>query len=295
MSRRKSYKLSLPQVVGALVILLGALLGGRAALPESNTQTGYAAHFIDVGQGDSELLQLGSDYVLIDAGPTDAGDKVVSYLKQQGVTRLRAIIATHPHEDHIGGMAAVLAAFPVDSFYMPNKTTNTKVFSKMLDGIEKQGIKPTIPTPGDKLTVSGVTLTFLSPKPKASFDNLNNYSLVAMVDTGSERALFAGDAEKEIESALLAQKIDLSCDLYKVSHHGSSTSSTAAFLKAMSPRIAVISCGKDNSYGHPHKSVLTRLSQAGVEKIYNTAESGTVVLPLSPPSGSASSPKENAA
>lgn len=295
MSRRKSYKLSVPQVVGVLVILLGVALGGRAALPENNAQTGYAAHFIDVGQGDSALLQLGQEYVLIDAGPTDAGNTVVSYLKQQGVTRLRAVIATHPHEDHIGGMAAVLAAFPVDSFYMPNKTANTRVFSKMLSGIEKQGIKPTIPTPGDKLTVSGVTLTFLSPKPTASFDNTNNYSIVTMVDTGTERALFAGDAEKEIESALVAQKLDLSCDLYKVSHHGSSTSSTAAFLKAMSPRIAVISCGKDNSYGHPHKSVLTRLSQTGVEKIYNTAESGTVVLPLSPPSGSASSLKENAA
>lgn len=295
MSRKKSYKLSVPQVVGALMVLLGIVFGGRAALPDPGAQTGYSAHFIDVGQGDSTLLQLGSDYVLIDAGPTDSGDSVVSYLKEQGVKRLRAVIATHPHEDHIGGMAAVLAAFPADAFYMPDKTTNTKAFSRMLDAIEKQKLRPSIPTPGDKLTFSGVTLTFLSPSPKASFDNLNNYSLVTMVNTGTERALFAGDAEKEIERALVAQNAALTCDLYKVSHHGSNTSSSADFLKAMSPRIAVISCGKDNSYGHPHDSVVARLTEAGIDQIFNTAEDGTVVLPLSPPIGSASNPKENAA
>ena len=271
--------------VAVLAALLTALAGyfGQTDRGPTRTAQDYSVHFIDVGQGDSALLRLGEDSVLIDAGPTDAGDEVVRYLKEQGVTRLSAVIATHPHEDHIGGMGAVLAAFPTDAFYMPDRAASTKCFSRMLDGVEAQKLTPIVPEPGDTLTVGGVSITFLSPDPADRFENTNNFSLVARIDTGAERLLFAGDAETEIENALVAGGADLRADVYKVSHHGSRTSSSTDFLRAVRPRIAVISCGKDNEYGHPHPETLEALRAAQTQTIYTTAEQGSVVLPLELP------------
>lgn len=283
------------RVYPALVLvaaLLAALFGGKPLLPEARTD-GDCVHFIDVGQGDCALLQLGQNAVLIDAGPTSAADNVVSYLKQQGVTRLAAVIATHPHEDHIGGMGAVLEAFPVDTFYMPAAQANTSSFSSLLDGLDAQGLTPVVPSPGDTISIGGAELLFLSPEPAQQFENINNYSLVARIDTGGTRLLFAGDAENEIEETLVQRGADLRCDIYKVSHHGSDTSSSPAFLQAAQPETAVISCGKENAYGHPHPAVLARLKDAGIQTIHITAGSGTIVLPLEPPAQSA--PKENVA
>lgn len=282
------------RISGVIIIILSIIFGIRELSHQTmRVEPGYFAYFMDVGQGDSALIQCGEAFVLIDAGPTDASNIVTSMLKEHGVTHLDAVIATHPHEDHIGGMGSVLKNFSVGAFYLPDKSANTQSFSQMIRGLEAQGLAPIVPTPGDVFTVGGITFTFISPNPNDKYENTNNFSLVTIIDTGAQRLLFAGDAEIEIENALVDAGKNLSCDIYKVSHHGSRTSSSSAFLQELKARIAVISCGKDNSYGHPHEEVLQRLQSAGIETIYITADSGTVILPLELPAHT--EPKENAA
>lgn len=236
-------------------------------------------HFIDVGQGDCALILSGEEAVLIDAGPTASADTVVQYLKKQNVTSLRAVIATHPHEDHIGGMGAVLGNFTVEELYMPDAVATTQAFSRMMDLAESQDIKTTTPDVNTGIILnSGAFLQFLSPDPEKTFDNVNNYSLVAMLEAGRQKVLFMGDAEAEIEEALMHSTAILTCDVLKVGHHGSKTSSTLDFLQRTKAKTAVISCGLDNDYGHPDPETLDKLSAAGFTKIYNTATDGTVVL-----------------
>ncbi|MGE4549652.1 MAG: ComEC/Rec2 family competence protein [Intestinibacillus sp.] len=238
-----------------------------------------SVHFIDVGQGDSELIVSGDQAVLIDAGPTSAADTVVNYLKKQKISHLHAVIATHPHEDHIGGMAAVLANFKVDAVYMPNTTASTQAFERMMDMIETKNISVVTPKVNDGIMLdSGAYLQFLSPAPDKTFDNVNNYSLVTMLEAGRHKVLFMGDAEKEIEDALVHSEAVLTCDVLKVGHHGSKTSSTLEFLKRTKAKTAVISCGADNVYGFPDPETIQNLKDAGFTKIYNTAVDGTVVL-----------------
>lgn len=238
-----------------------------------------SVHFIDVGQGDSELILSGDEAILIDAGPTSAANTVVEYLKKQKVTRLRAVIATHPHEDHIGGMGAVLGNFEVDEIYMPNTTASTKAFERMLDMVETKNIPVINPKVNTGIVLdSGAFLQFLSPNPDQKFDNTNNYSIVSMLEAGREKVLFTGDAEKEIETALVQSETVLTCDVLKVGHHGSRTSSSPDFLKRTKAHTAVISCATGNDYGHPHAQTLKNLEAAGFTKIYNTAVDQTVVL-----------------
>lgn len=236
-------------------------------------------HFIDVGQGDCALIQSGGDAVLMDAGLTATSDQVIAYLRDAGVTRLTAAVATHPHEDHIGGMAAILQAFPTDVLYLSAQTALTETYSAMLDAAEQTGVSVQVPNPGQVLDFGNhATLTFLAPAPDDTFDNVNNTSIISMLAADDFRVLFTGDAEAQAEEAVLASGADLDCDVLKVGHHGSDTSSTDAFLDAASPEIAVISCGKYNEYGHPHPETLARLQAHGAS-VYVTADSGTFRYP----------------
>lgn len=260
--------------------------------PQRELTAETAVHFIDVGQGDAELLLSGGQAVLVDAGTAESGATVVRYLEELGVTRLYAAVATHPHADHIGGMAQVIEAFPIDHFYMGPETQNTSTYSKMLDALEAQGVQPTIPTPGDELVFdSGASLTFLGPADDVPSGNLNDRSLVTLFRAGDQNVLLMGDAEAAAEQSLLAHYPSLLCDILKVGHHGAATSSSLSFLQTVQPSVAVISCGVDNDYGHPDPQTLQNLSLAGVDDVRITAECGTVILPLHPPSSS----KENAA
>lgn len=269
-------------IIVAAIVLLGELgnilfgLGGSTVPLREDT----SVHFIDVGQGDAALILSGGEAVLIDAGPTDAGDTVVKYLKSQGVTKLRAAIATHPHEDHIGGMAAVLGAFPSEVLLLPDKTANTKCYERMLDAAEQTKAKVVVPNRNERLFFeSGAQMTFLSPAPDASYSNTNNYSIVSLFEAGDTRVLFTGDAEKEVEDELLQAGTDLRCTVLKVGHHGSHTSSSADFVARANPSIAVISCAKDNEYGHPHAETIELLNQLKVET-HITAEEGTFVYEI---------------
>lgn len=236
-------------------------------------------HFIDVGQGDCSLIVSGGDAVLMDAGLTSTSDQVIAYLKEAGVTHLVAAVGTHPHEDHIGGMAAVLEAFPTDVLYLPAQTALTAAYSAMLDAAEQTGVSVQVPSPEQILEFGNhASLTFLAPAPDDTFDNVNNYSIISMLAADDFRVLFTGDAEAQAEEAVLASGADLTCDVLKVGHHGSDTSSTNAFLDAASPKIAVISCGKYNDYGHPHPETLARLAEHGAS-VHVTADSGTLRYP----------------
>ena len=280
-------------IAAAVVLVInGALFAAARLQTQYELTDATEVHFIDVGQGDAALLLSGGQAVLIDAGTAENAGALVRYLEERGVRSLYAVIASHPHSDHIGGMAAVLSAFPAEHFYMGPETQNTAAYEDMLDALEAQGVRPAIPADGDTLRLdSGATVTFLGPADDVSAENMNDRSLIALFSTGAEQVLFMGDAEAAAEQSLLAHHPELTCDILKVGHHGAATSSTPAFLSAIQPSVAVISCGVDNDYGHPSDQTLQNLSLAGVDDIRITAEESTVVLPLNPPSPG----KENAA
>lgn len=243
-------------------------------------QAQTSVHFIDVGQGDCTLIRSGADSVLIDGGITDMGDTVVKYLTSAGVTKLTAVIATHPHEDHIGGLPAVLRAFDTDALYLPNQTALTPSYEALLQAAEQTQVSVQVPTPSQTLSFGqNVTLTFLAPTLDASYDNTNNISIICLLSADGHHVLFTGDAEAQAEQDLLKTGVSLKCDVLKVGHHGSSTSSTDAFLTAAAPSIAVISCGRYNEYGHPHAETLERLRTHGAQ-IHVTAQEGTFVYSI---------------
>ena len=241
--------------------------------------------YLDVGQADSMLLQLPNgnewDYVLIDAGTGQTEEALVSWLQEQGVTDITAVIATHPHEDHIGGMDAVLEAIPVESLYMPevkeSLTPTTRCYEQMLDAAEAQQVQAVKGQSG--VTVyeeDGVKLELVGPEPQKEYDDLNEYSLVAKLTVGGKSFLFTGDSSEQAEADMIEAGEDLKAYVLKIGHHGSSTATTKAFLQAVNPQVAVISCGKDNSYGHPHEETMQRLQEKAMT-IYRTDEDGTIL------------------
>lgn len=290
---RKKLRRILWAAAALVAVLTGGLYAADELGPQRELTADTAVHFIDVGQGDSALLLSGGQAVLIDAGTAESGTAVVRYLEELGVTELYGAVATHPHADHIGGMAQVIEAFPIEHFYLGPETQNTATYSGMLDALEEAGVQPVIPADGDELVFdSGASLTFLGPADDVPKSNLNDRSLITLFRAGDQDVLFMGDAESAAEESLLAHHPALTCDVLKVGHHGAATSSSEEFLQAVRPSTAVISCGVDNDYGHPSDQTLQNLSLAGVDDVRITAQSGTVVLPLNPPS---SSSEENAA
>lgn len=233
------------------------------------------AAFIDVGQGDCEFVILpDGKTILIDAGTADSAGRIINYIKSCGVERLDYVIATHPHADHIGGMAEVIKAFDIGQIYMPKVSTNTKTFERLLLTIKEKGLSVNTAKAGVSLFgVDGISACFVAPV-KEKYDDLNNYSAVLRLCYNDVSFLFTGDAEAESEAQIDG---NIKADVLKVGHHGSSTSSSKKFIERVSPKIAVISCGTGNSYGHPHKETLERLENFGI-KYYRTDENGTVVV-----------------
>jgi competence protein ComEC len=243
---------------------------------KSTTPSGQMkVHIINVGQGDSILIQFHNDQtMLIDAGPDDS---VVSYLNQQGIKKINYLVATHPHADHIGGMAAVIRTFDIGKVYMPRVTHTTKTYENVLLAIKAKGLKITSAKAGTEVfNQDGLKVNIVAPCG-SSYDNLNNYSAVVKIQHGNTSFLFTGDAESLSEQQMLSSGANLKSDVLKVGHHGSSSSTTPSFLKAVSPKYTVISCGAGNQYGHPHQETLSKLANAGV-KIYRTDTNGTIIF-----------------
>jgi len=231
-------------------------------------------HFIDVGQADSAFIELGNGQtMLIDAGRS--GGDVVDYIRNLQYETIDYVVASHPHDDHIGGMATVLNSFNIGKMYIPKQAHTISAFTNMLDVIENKGIDLYTAKAGTNILSSGnINIDVLAPFSESN-SNLNNASAVVRITYGKTVMLFTGDAEHVIENQLLNSGID--ADVLKVGHHGAGSASSSSFIKAVSPDIAVISVGEGNSYGHPHADTLAILNEVGAD-IYRTDEQGTIVV-----------------
>ncbi|MBW6409376.1 ComEC/Rec2 family competence protein [Clostridium weizhouense] len=238
-----------------------------------NDLTNLKIHYIDVGQADSELIQIDGKNILIDAGCND--NKALNYLKSIGVKNLDYVIATHPHEDHIGGMATIINNFNIGEFYAPKVTHTTKTFEKMIKALQSKGAKITAPTVGDTLNIGNSTLQFLAPN-SSKYEDLNNYSIATRLKYGNKSFVFTGDAEALSENEILSKQLDISGDVLKLGHHGSHSSTSQAFLDKVNPKYAIISCGKDNDYGHPHKETMDKLNAKNIN-VFRTDLEGTII------------------
>ncbi len=273
----------------ALILALSLLLSGCVVIvDEPQTQNtcetqgvltgeGLTVHFIDVGQADSALLECGGEYLLIDGGNRDDGELVINYLEQQGVEALSAVVCSHAHEDHVGGLPSVLAVYPTAAVYAPTKTYSSRVFDDFLYYVDQQRLDVTIPAPGDTFRLGEAVITVLGPVK--SYPDPNDTSIVLRVDYGETSFLFTGDMETTAEADMMDYWDDDSrfrVDVLKVGHHGSNTSTGYRFLNAVMPTYGVIPVGKDNDYGHPHDEPMARLKQAGVVTL-RTDELGHVI------------------
>lgn len=272
---RKS-KLLWVVLLGCLTLLVVSCTTSSSTPPSTAVNGTLQVHYIDVGQADSILIKApDGTVVLIDAGNNPDGPDVVNYLKAQKVKELAAVIATHPHEDHIGGLDTIIKSFPVKAVYMPNASSTTKTFEEFISAVKASGAKRIEAKAGVSLDVPGLTGQFLAPIGNG-YENLNNYSAVLRLTFGKITFLFTGDAEDISENEMLSSGQDLKANVLKVGHHGSGTSTTSSFLKAVSPQYAIISVGLDNDYGHPAASTLSRLSGAGIQ-VFRTDQDGTIV------------------
>ncbi len=264
---------------------------GSAARPSSsNSAQGIAAdpgdtttpvsgrlvvHYIDVGQGDSILIVQNKSAMLIDAGNASDADLIIDYLQTQGISKLDYVIGTHPHSDHIGGLADIIASVAIGKVILAPVQNNTQTFENVLQAVQDKGLKLTRPVAGSKYTLGKASFQILGPNG-TDYEDLNNYSVVIRVTFGQTAFLFVGDAEMLAEKEMLAAGYDLQSDVLKAGHHGSHSSTSSQFLKAVDPDSVVISVGADNSYGHPAAQTLDALQDANID-IYRTDLAGTII------------------
>jgi competence protein ComEC len=256
-----------------LSFLVSFIVPGTHVQAADNNQ--LKVHFIDVGQADAILVQQGSNTMLIDGGNNADGPSVKNYIANLGINQIDVIVGTHAHEDHIGGLSYVINAFQVGKIYFPKQTSTTKTFENFVMAAKNKGLTFTAPVVGETFKVGNATCTILAPNG-TSYSDSNDYSIVLKVQYGSNSFLLTGDAEAVSEKEMLNKELNLKADVLKVSHHGSRSSTTDAFLNAVNPKYAIISVGKDNNYGHPTTEVLTRLNNRGIAT-YRTDLQGTII------------------
>lgn len=233
------------------------------------------AHFIDVGQGDANFIELpNGETMLIDAGIQSSGDDIIEYIENLGYTDIDYVVSTHPHADHIGGMALVIEAFNVENIYMPKAVSTSKTYENLLETIQNRGLSIKTGRAGvEILNTDDLNIILLAPT-KESYTNLNNYSIVLKITYGDVSFVYTGDAEEESLEEITG---NLKADVLKVGHHGSNTSTTKSFLEQVKPEYAIISVGAKNSYGHPNSSTLELLEEY-TNNIYRTDINGTVII-----------------
>lgn len=248
--------------------------------PEQNETTipegsSFAVHFIDVGQGDAALVLCDDMSMLIDGGKSTVSDTIYTYLNKQGITYLDYIVCSHADEDHVGGLSGALSAVSVGTVYAPETEADTKAYQNFKRKTQEQGLEIQHLEHGSSFPFGSSTVQALGPIHENTSER-NNTSIVLKIRYGDTAFLFTGDAEFDEEHDILEQGYDLSADVLKVSHHGSAGATSYRFLREVLPRYAVISVGKNNTYGHPTEKVLSLLRDAET-KVFRTDLQGDII------------------
>ena len=249
--------------------------------PDSDSSV--KVHFIDVGQADCAVICTDNGNIIIDAGMNASEDEMKAYIDKLGIKSFRYAIFTHPHEDHIGGAEVIMKNYRVDNVIIPDLEATTKVYEAMLDSIEESGARVKVIEAGDTFDFSVGSLKAKILGPVEIDDEPNDASIITKITYGKTDLLFMGDAETHSEELLLRKYImgELRADIIKLGHHGSNTSSSPEFLRAVSPDVAIISCGLDNKYGHPHSETLDTLEDQKIQ-YYRTDMQGSVICTITP-------------
>lgn len=246
--------------------------------PALNREDGapFSLTMLDVGQGLSILVQADGEYLLYDGGGRSASSYVVSYLQQHGVTELEWLAVSHYDEDHISGLVGVLHTTPVEQALMPDYTTDTQIYQSLQTVLGEKDVPVIYPAQGDIFSLGGAEIQVVGPQNYV-YDSDNDKSLCLRICYGDFQCLLTGDAEQDAEQDMVASGQDLTCDLYVVGHHGSSSSTSEELLDAASPAYAFLSVGEDNPYGHPTAQTLNALQQHGIT-LYRTDQQGEVTV-----------------
>lgn len=235
----------------------------------------FSMHFIDVDQGDATLIGCDGEWMLIDAGDNTKGTTVQLYLKKHNVSKLKYVIGTHPDADHIGGLDVIITKFDCENIFMPDKTSDSKEYKELLDAIKYRNYNITVPQVGNTFSLGSASCIVLGPI--ALSESNNNNSIVLKVKYKDTSFLLSGDAESEEEQEIVDSGVELKSNVYHAGHHGSKTSSGFEWLNKISPESVVISCGRENSYGHPHRESLDAFKEIGAD-VYRTDEQGSIVV-----------------
>lgn len=231
-------------------------------------------HFIDVGQGDSELLVCGGHAMLIDGGNTDQADTVAAYLEEQGIDHLDYLVCTHSHDDHCGGLPGALECAAVDAVLYSGASSEMRAFQSFVSAVEDKGLTITVPSPGDTFTLGDAEIEVLGPINETTV--VNDQSVVLRVTYGEAALLFVGDAGLTEMQDIIDAGYDVTCDVLKTGHHGSKDSTNAALLAETDPAYVIISCGVNNRFGLPDAQVLADIDAVGAE-LYRTDMDGTII------------------
>ncbi|HAT4242617.1 ComEC/Rec2 family competence protein [Clostridium perfringens] len=266
-------------IIGIIVVLLAGYFGidltQDSKVPKDSE---LMISYMDVGQGDAAYIKVNGNDILIDAGPRSNSKELLEQLKAKNIDDFELVIATHPHEDHIGGMVDVFKEYEVKSFYSPKITHTTKTYENLVKAVKDEGLKTKELKGGMVIDLGeGAKFEVFTPQ-KSEYEELNDYSPIMKLSFGDTSYLFTGDAEKLAEEEALAKyKTSLDSDVIKFGHHGSSSSSSNAFIEAVSPKYGIISCAKDNKYGHPHRETLDIIKKYNI-KTFRTDTDGEIIL-----------------
>ncbi|HHL2033193.1 ComEC/Rec2 family competence protein [Clostridium perfringens] len=266
-------------IIGIIVVLLAGYFGidltQDSKVPKDSE---LMISYMDVGQGDAEYIKVNGNDILIDAGPRSNSKELLEQLKAKNIDDFELVIATHPHEDHIGGMVDVFKEYEVKAFYSPKITHTTKTYENLVKAVKDEGLKTKELKGGMIIDLGeGAKFEVFTPQ-KSEYEELNDYSPIMKLSFGDTSYLFTGDAEKLAEEEALAKyKTSLDSDVIKFGHHGSSSSSSNAFIEAVSPKYGIISCAKDNKYGHPHRETLDIIKKYNI-KTFRTDTDGEIIL-----------------
>lgn len=266
-------------IIGITVVLLAGYFGidltQDSKVPKDSK---LMISYIDVGQGDAAYIKVNGNDILIDAGPRSNSKELLEQLKAKNIDDFELVIATHPHEDHIGGMVDVFKEYEVKAFYSPKITHTTKTYENLVKAVKDEGLKTKELKGGMVIDLGeGAKFEVFTPQ-KSEYEELNDYSPIMKLSFGDTSYLFTGDAEKLAEEEALAKyKTSLDSDVIKFGHHGSSSSSSNAFIEAVSPKYGIISCAKDNKYGHPHRETLDIIKKYNI-KTFRTDTDGEIIL-----------------